>query len=77
MAPDHIAETALLAVSQVQREAAPKPIFEAVMACEENDPLDVLDDWQRLIDAGIVWQLQGRFGRTAAGLINAGHCHAA
>jgi len=31
--------------------------------------------WQYLIDSGTVWQLQGWYGRTAAALIEAGHCH--
>lgn len=30
--------------------------------------------WQRLIDSGVVWQLQGYFGRTAAALIENGEC---
>lgn len=28
--------------------------------------------WQHLVDTGICWQLQGRFGRTAMDLIEAG-----
>lgn len=31
--------------------------------------------WQRLIDTGLAWQLQGWFGRTANAMIEAGHCH--
>lgn len=31
--------------------------------------------FQDLIDEGIVWQLQGCYGRRAAALINAGVCH--
>ncbi len=30
--------------------------------------------WQRLIDTGVCWQLQGRFGRTARDLILSGQC---
>ena len=33
--------------------------------------------WQSLIDSGVVWKLQGFYGRTAQSLIEAGHCHAA
>lgn len=33
--------------------------------------------YQHLIDTGVVWQLQGFFGRTAAALIEAGHCEPA
>tara|TARA_B100000123_G_C25389338_1_gene279402 strand:+ start:318 stop:518 length:201 start_codon:yes stop_codon:yes gene_type:complete len=30
--------------------------------------------FQSLIDAGVVWQLQGWYGRTARHLIDAGYC---
>ena len=30
--------------------------------------------WQHLIDTGVVWQLQGVFGRTAKDLIESGLC---
>ena len=32
--------------------------------------------WQHLIDTGIVWSLQGWFGRTAMAMIESGHCNA-
>ena len=31
--------------------------------------------FQRLIDSGLVWQLQGHYGRQAAALIENGICH--
>lgn len=31
--------------------------------------------FQDLIDSGLVWQLQGTYGRTAQALIDAGFCH--
>lgn len=37
-------------------------------ASEEN----YLAAYQHLVDTGVAWQLQGRVGRTAADLINAG-----
>ena len=38
----------------------------------ETDLEDELEAWQFLIDGGHVWNLQGWYGRTAAGLIEAG-----
>ena len=46
----------------------------------ENGDVDedeVIEGFQHLIDSGIVWQLQGSYGRTAIALIEAGYCHAA
>lgn len=44
----------------------------------ENGSLDE-DEYvaamQRLIDSGIVWQLQGSYGRAATDLIYKGACH--
>jgi len=34
----------------------------------------VIDAWQYLIDTGLAWKLQGRFGRTASQLIGQGIC---
>ena len=31
-----------------------------------------LEAWQHLVDTGIVWELQGSFGRTAEALIEQG-----
>ena len=33
-----------------------------------------VESFQYLIDTGLVWQLQGWYGRTARDLINAGIC---
>jgi len=52
--------------------------FEAVMIAEgvkEADECEVVEAWQSLIDSGVVWQLQGSFGRQARRLIEAGVCH--
>jgi hypothetical protein len=60
-------------------------IFEATMIAEgqfelagldEEEITDevVLEAWQLLIDTGVVWTLQGRFGRMAASLIEQGLC---
>lgn len=34
-----------------------------------------IEAWQHLIDTGLVWSLQGFFGRTATQLIKEGICH--
>ena len=36
---------------------------------------DQLAAWQFLVDTGLVWQLQGWFGRTAVDLIEQGLIH--
>lgn len=42
---------------------------------EEHTEDEILDAFQYLIDTGVVWQLQGFYGRTAAALIESGECH--
>lgn len=49
--------------------------FIAEGVTEAKDEQEFLAAWQRLIDSGLCWKLQGWFGRTAAALIDAGHCH--
>lgn len=39
----------------------------------EADTQEYIAAWQHLVDTGLAWQLQGWFGRTAAGLIHAGY----
>ena len=36
---------------------------------------EVIPGFQHLIDTGLAWSLQGTYGRTAAALIEMGHCH--
>lgn len=43
----------------------------------ELDDDDTIFLFQRLIDSGLVWKLQGTYGRTAARLIDQGLCHKA
>ena len=47
-----------------------------VMAFEagELDEDEIVEGFQHLIDSGVVWSLQGSYGRTAAALIEGGHC---
>jgi len=37
---------------------------------------EVIEAWQFLIDTGLAWRLQGRIGRAAMDLIEAGYCNA-
>lgn len=47
-----------------------------IMAFEsgELDEDGIIELFQELIDSGLVWQLQGSYGRTARALISAGYC---
>ena len=40
----------------------------------ELDNEQAVEGFQHLIDTGLVWQLQGAYGRTAAVLIHSGEC---
>lgn len=48
-----------------------------IIAFESGDMSheEIIALFQKLIDSGLAWQLQGRYGRTAQALINAGYCH--
>jgi hypothetical protein len=56
-------------------------IFNATMMVEgaEGFEADNEEEYaeavQLLIDTGVVWQLQGFFGRTARDMIESGKCH--
>jgi hypothetical protein len=39
---------------------------------EDGTEEEVISAWQYLVDTGLAWRLQGWFGRTAHGLIQAG-----
>ena len=49
-----------------------------IMAFEsgELDEEGIIELFQELIDSGLVWKLQGSYGRTAKALIDAGYCNA-
>jgi len=49
----------------------------AIMAWEDGelDDESTIELFQHLIDSGLVWQLQGSYGRTAHNLIEQGYCH--
>jgi hypothetical protein len=42
----------------------------------EHDEDTIISAWQYLIDTGLVWSLQGWYGRTATALIDNGVCTA-
>ena len=47
-----------------------------VMAFEDGNlsEEEIIVGFQELIDSGLVWQLQGFYGRTATALIESGKC---
>lgn len=47
-----------------------------IMAFEGGEVTEeeVIEGFQNMIDSGVVWQLQGMYGRTAASLIEQGLC---
>jgi hypothetical protein len=50
-------------------------MFDAIAIIEgiEDSSIDEqIQAWQSLVDSGLVWQLQGWYGRTAAQLIEQG-----
>ena len=51
------------------------PSLSDIELCESGaETPEQIEAWQRLINSGVVWQLQGFFGRTAAALIESGEC---
>ena len=42
---------------------------------ESNNENQTIQAWQHLINTGLVWKLQGWFGRRAVELIEDGICH--
>lgn len=50
------------------------PTVNEIMAYEDGqmDEETMIDFFQRLVDSGMAWQLQGHYGRTAKSLIDQG-----
>lgn len=51
--------------------------IDEMMAFEngEQSREDTIAMFQKLINSGLAWRLQGFYGRTAAALIGQGYCH--
>ena len=47
-------------------------IAEGFIECDDYDRF--IEAWQYLIDTGMAWSLQGKFGRQAMRLIEEGYC---
>lgn len=63
--------------SNAQREPVPFDTLAFIIALESGDVTDVelKEGMQHLIDSGLVWSLQGSYGRLANQLIEMGVCH--
>jgi len=67
---------------QVNKEklaSLPEPVMpdiDDIMKFEQGEMEDdeIIDFFQGMINSGVVWTLQGFYGRTAAQLIEGGHC---
>lgn len=58
----------------------PKEAFDVAEFCSLYEKgkvtaQELIERFQHLINSGIVWSLQGRYGRMAKRLIGAGYCH--
>lgn len=54
-----------------------KDLLDDIIRYEQGDMDDreeIIDFFQKLIDTGYAWSLQGHYGRTAAQLIDLGYC---
>ena len=65
-----------MTIKQQKLSFAPTSTHEAIMRIEGDTSTETerIQAWQYLIDIGIVWQLQGSYGRMAATLIDEGIC---
>lgn len=57
-------------------ESSPRDLMDKIISFEggDMDEEELVEFFQEIINSGMVWQLQGSYGRTAQSLINAGHC---
>jgi hypothetical protein len=65
-----------MTIKQQKLSFPPTSTHEAIMRIEGDTSTETecIQAWQYLIDTGMVWQLQGSYGRMAAHLIDEGIC---
>lgn len=70
----HDIGVAVAADTRLEGKAKPFDTVGAIMAYEEGelDEEGTIELFQHLLDTGVVWQLQGHYGRAAQSMINHG-----
>jgi len=68
----------LVCPKDIKPEKRPYDLVDFIMDFENGDADEkkVVEHFQKMIDNGTVWQLQGSYGRVAQKLIDKGLCHA-
>lgn len=64
-----------MSTEQEQRKFDEVSFIMAYEGGELDDEEELIAGFQQMIDSGVVWKLQGHYGRTAQALIEAGYCH--
>jgi len=74
----HAAGSSVMRLASVNERGSKMDNMKAIDIVEgvydDAEDHEVIAAWQHLIDTGLVWQLQGFFGRQAARLIEDGVC---
>ena len=73
----HTTVKASVVQSATRQKGRNMETLDFIMAFESGELSkdELVEGFQKLIDNGIVWNLQGMYGRTAQNLIDAGLCH--